>query len=203
MDQSHHGGNHAHSSFNKRFTVATGYVALGFLALTLLIGPANLLLRRRNPVSNYLRRDVGIWTAVISVVHVFFVLQAHGSLTISGVFTFFVRDGRLLTNSFGLGNWTGLAGLVIMVGLLAISSDLALRKLKARPWKWLQRLNYALFALVIAHAFFYGALLRMTSPFTLLLGLSVIAVFVGQAVGVWLCRRTYARIAATESVSAA
>jgi hypothetical protein len=60
-----------------------------------------------------------------------------------------------------------------------------------------------LFALVIAHAFFYGALLRMISPFTLLLGLSFIAVFVGQAVGVWLWRRKYARAAATVSVSTA
>ena len=85
---------------------------------------------------------------------------------------------------------------MIVVGLLALSSDFALRKLKARPWKWLQRLNYALFVLVIVHAFFYGALLRMTSPFTLLLGLSVIAVFIGQAVGVWLWRRRHARTTA-------
>lgn len=46
--------------------MATGYVALGLLAFTLLIGPANLLLRRRNPVSNYLRRDAGAWTAISS-----------------------------------------------------------------------------------------------------------------------------------------
>lgn len=74
-------------------------------------------------------------------------------------------DGRPLLNSFGLGNWTGLAALVLVVGLLALSSDAALRKLKAGPWKRLQRLNYALFALVILHAFFYGSLLRTTSPF--------------------------------------
>ena len=36
------------------------------------------------------------------------------------------------------------------------------------------------------HAFFYGALLRVTSPFTVLLLLSVIAVSVGQALGIWL-----------------
>src|SRR5262249_27585145 len=36
------------SSFVQRFTFASGYVALIFLGLTLLIGPANLLLRRRN-----------------------------------------------------------------------------------------------------------------------------------------------------------
>jgi DMSO/TMAO reductase YedYZ heme-binding membrane subunit len=77
--------------------------------------------------------------------------------------------------------------------LLCLSSDAALRKLKAKNWKRLQRLNYALFALVIVHAFFYGALLRETSPYTILLLLSVIAVVVGQAVGVWLFRRRYSR----------
>jgi methionine sulfoxide reductase heme-binding subunit len=181
-------------------TVATGYLALGLLAVTLLLGPANLLLRRRNPVSSYLRRDVGMWTAIFSVVHVSQAVLthvSHGGELISSFGHFFVaEDGNPLTNSFGLGNWTGLAALVIVVGLLAFSTDFALGKLKARPWKWLQRLNYALFALVIAHAFFYGALFRRTSPFTFLLGLSVIAVFVGQAVGVWLWRARNSHTAA-------
>jgi DMSO/TMAO reductase YedYZ heme-binding membrane subunit len=197
-----HGGDQAgvmgHRSFARQFTFGSGYVALGLLGLTLLIAPANLLLRRRNPVSNYLSRDVGTWAAVGSAVHTIFALQVHGSGRIRDFLNFFVApDGGPLLNSFGLGNWTGLAALVIAVGLLAISSDFAMRKLKARRWKRIQRLNYALFGLVIAHAFFYGALLRTTSPFTLLLGLSVIAVFVGQGVGIWLWRRRYARAAAT------
>lgn len=183
-----------HRSFSRQFTLATGYVALGLLALTLLIGPANLLLRKRNPISSYLSRDVGTWAAIGSVVHVIFGLKVHGSGRIRDFLAFFVaRDGSPLLNSFGLGNWTGLAALVIVVGLLAISSDAALRKLKAKRWKRLQRLNYSLFALVILHAFFYGALLRVTSPFTLLLGLGVIAVFVGQAMGVWVWRRRYSQ----------
>ncbi len=179
-----------------RLTVATGYVATGLLALTLLIGPANLLLRRRNPVSSYLRRDAGMWTAIFSVVHVIYGLQAQGRLR--NALDYFVVDGRPLTNSFGLGNWTGLAATMIVVGLLALSSDFALRKLQARPWKRLQRLNYALVALVIAHALFYGALMRTSSPYTLLLLLSVIAVFLGQAVGVWLWRRRHARTPARQ-----
>ncbi len=177
-----------------RLTTATGYVATGLLALTLVIGPANLLLRRRNPVSSYLRRDVGAWTAVFSVMHVILGLQVHGGGDLAGFLGYFLApDGTPLLNSFGLGNWTGLAATVIVVGLLAISSDLALRALKAGRWKWLQRLNYALFALVVLHAFFYGALVRVTSPFTVLLGLSILAVFVGQAVGFWLWRRRSAR----------
>jgi sulfoxide reductase heme-binding subunit YedZ len=174
------------------FTVATGYVATGLLLLTLLIGPANLLLRRRNPVSSYLRRDVGAWAALFSVVHVVYGLQVHKKLS-DFVHYFVTPGGSPLTNSFGLGNWTGLAALVIVAGLLALSNDAALRKLKAKRWKRLQRLNYALFALVIAHAFFYGALLRTDSPYTALLLLGVIAAFVGQAVGYGLYRRRHVR----------
>jgi len=179
----------------RQFTFASGYVATVLLGLTLLIGPANLLLRRRRPISNYLARDVGTWAAVFSVVHVLYGVEVHSSIT--DPLPMFVRDGSPLTISFGLANWAGLAATVIVVGLLAISSDFALRKLKARTWKNIQRLNYALFALVVAHAYFYGALVRLDSPFTLLLGLSVVAVFAGQAVGIWLWRRRYARTGGT------
>ena len=41
----------------QQFTVASGYLALILLAATLLLGPANLVLRRRNPISTYLRRE--------------------------------------------------------------------------------------------------------------------------------------------------
>jgi methionine sulfoxide reductase heme-binding subunit len=178
-----------------RITTATGYLALGLLGLTLLVGPANLLLRRRNPVSSSLRRDLGTWTAIFSVVHVVLGFQGHGRGTL-GFLDYFVVGSRPLTNSFGLGNWTGLGALVIVVGLLALSTDGALRELKARRWKRLQRLNYALFALAVLHAVFYGALSRTTSPFTLLLFGIVIAVGAGQAVGIWLWRRRHPRAAA-------
>jgi methionine sulfoxide reductase heme-binding subunit len=182
-----------------RFTTATGYVAFGLLGLTLLIGPANLLLRRRTPISTYLARDVGMWAAIVSVIHVvagFFVHGPPAPIINRILFYFFAPDGSPLTNAFGWGNWTGLVATVIVVGLLAISSDAALRKLKARNWKNLQRLNYALFALVILHAIFYGALLRVTSISTILLGTIVSLVFVGQMVGIWLWRRRHSRSAA-------
>jgi len=185
--------------FIARFTTASGYVALGWLALTLLIGPANLLLDRRNPVSSYLRRDIGAWTAIVSLIHVIAGFFVHGPAAPFGErvrFYFSTPDGRLLTNSFGLGNWSGLAATLIAVGLLAISSNFALAKLKAGPWKWLQRLNYALFLLVILHAIYYGALSRVTTPTTILLGLFAGAVFAGQMLGVWLWRRKRARTTA-------
>jgi hypothetical protein len=117
----------------QRFTVATGYVALGLLAATLLLGPANLVLRRRNPISSYLRRDVGIWTAIFSVVHVIgavLIHVSHGSGVTSSLVHFFVQDGKPLTNSFGLGNWVGLGATVIVLALLGTSTDASLQKLK-------------------------------------------------------------------------
>lgn len=183
--------------FMARSTAATGYVATGLLALTLLIGPANLLFRKRNPVSSYLRRDVGAWTAIVSVVHVVLGLQVHGrGGDVVSFLTYFIADGLPRTNSFGLGNWTGLVATVIAVGLLAISTDRSMRELKSRRWKSFQRLNYGLFALVVLHAFFYGALLQMTSPFALGLIGTVMAVLVIQLVGIWLWRRRHARAAA-------
>ena len=172
------------------FTIATGYVATVLLALTLLIGPANLLLGRRNPVSSYLRRDLGTWTAIYSVIHVIVGFQVRGDGGAFGFVDFFVANGRPLVDSFGLGNWTGLAALVIVAGLLALSTNRSLRELKAERWKNLQRLNYTLFALVVLHAVFYGALARPASPFTLLLLATVLAVLGGQAVGIWLHRRS-------------
>jgi sulfoxide reductase heme-binding subunit YedZ len=186
-------------SFTSQLTVATGYVALGLLAMTLLIGPANLALRRRNPLSSYLRRDVGTWTAIASVAHVIVGFQTQGDGGAFSFIDFFVADGRPLTNDFGLGNWTGLAGLVVVAGLLALSTNRAVRELKGRRWKNLQRLNYTLFALVVLHAVFYGALSRTSSPFTLLLLFTVVAVLVGQAIGIWLWRRSRSRTAATTS----
>jgi hypothetical protein len=129
-------------------------------------------------------------------VHMVAGFQVHGPPADLGdrvVRYFFAADGRPLTDAFGLGNWTGLGATVIVVGLLALSSDFALRKLKAGPWKWLQRLNYALFVLVVAHTFYYaafgGSLLTLASPSTLLLVPSLVAVLVGQIAGVWLWRR--------------
>jgi sulfoxide reductase heme-binding subunit YedZ len=181
----------------RRYTVATGYVALALLGLTLLIGPANLVLRRRVPLSSYLARDVGIWAAIASVAHVIFGFLVDHADGILGYFFYPGDRSRILTTSFGLANWTGLAAVVLAAVLTVTSSDAALRRLKYRRWKKIQRLNYALFALVIAHAVLYGALWRLTSPYTALLGVSLVAVGVAQAIGIRLWRKRQAHKAAT------
>jgi DMSO/TMAO reductase YedYZ heme-binding membrane subunit len=80
---------------------------------------------------------------------------------------------------------------VVLVLLLIPSTDRALRELKAKRWKDLQRLNYTLFALVALHAAFYGTLRRAASPFTPVLVVTVVVCLVGQATVVWLWRRRH------------
>lgn len=174
----------------RRLSTMTGYLALALIALTLLLGPWNLLLGRRLPVSSYLRRDVGIWSALTSVAHVVLgFLVEHGDGDVLGYFVAADDRSRILTNSFGLANWAGLAAVVIAVGLAAISSDAALRKLKAARWKRLQRANYLLAVLAVLHAVLYGAFWRLTSPYTVTLLASVVIVVVAQAMGVRRWRR--------------
>lgn len=177
----------------RKYSTATGYIALLLLALTLLVGPFNLMRARRTPLSSYLARDVGLAAATLSVAHIIFGFLTQHS---DGILSYFVEADdrtRILTTSFGLANWLGLAAVVIVAALTAISSDWALRALKAKRWKRIQRLNYVLFPLVIAHAVLYGALLRVTSPYTAVLGVCLVAVVVGQGVGIRLWRQRAAR----------
>jgi sulfoxide reductase heme-binding subunit YedZ len=178
----------SHRGFGSWLTIATGYLATALLAVTLLVGPLNLLLRRANPLSNYLRRDLGAWVVIFGAVHVVLAFRE----AFRGVFSFvrfFVADGAPITSSFGVGNWTGLAALAIGTGLLAISTTRAVRELGPARWKSLQRLNYTVFGLVLVHATSYGALQRTSSPFTILLFSIAATVMLGQLTGIWLWRR--------------
>lgn len=58
-------------------SVATAYAGLLLRAITLLLGPWNVLRGRPNPVSTDVRRDVGIWAGILSLAHVVFGLQVH------------------------------------------------------------------------------------------------------------------------------
>lgn len=140
---------------------ATAYPALVLLAATLLIGPLNLIRRRPNPVSSDLRRDLGIWAGILGVIHagVGQCVHLRGRPWLYYVYgpwehhhTFPLRH-----DIFGLANYTGAIGTLILAALLATSNDLSLRTMRVPQWKKLQRWNYIIFALVAIHGFAYQA----------------------------------------------
>lgn len=137
-------------------TLGMGYASLVLLAMSLVIGPLNLFRQRRNPVNIMLRRDIGIGTGVTGVAHIVFGFQVHMGGDVVQYF-FERRNGVLFPqlNLFGASNFIGLIAGVILVILLVISNDLSLRLLKGKRWKTIQRFNYLLVVLVIAHTFGY------------------------------------------------
>src|SRR6185295_5484217 len=110
-------------------SIATAYVALVLLAITLAFSPIAALRGRRYQVSTDLRRDMGIWAALVAVAHVVVGLQVH----LRGkMWEYFVHPikGVMLPrfDPFGAANYSGLAAALLLVVLLATSNDASLRR---------------------------------------------------------------------------
>lgn len=165
----------------QRLSIATGYAALALLALTLVIGPLRALRGRRLPLSIDLRRDAGICAAFLGLIHVVLGLQVHFGGAIK--LYFFLSSaspsaGPIRLDKGGLANWTGLGATLLLVLLLALSSDRSIRVLGATRWKGLQRLAYVLLALVAVHTVLYQLVEGRTAGL-MALGAALVGVTVG------------------------
>jgi methionine sulfoxide reductase heme-binding subunit len=187
-----------HEGRISRLTVATAYAGLFMLAGTLLLGPLNILRARPNPISTDLRRDVGIWAALLGVAHVVVGLLTHFP---GEPWLFFFNGGRipLRLDRFGIANYLGLAAVLILLLLLALSNDWALRSFGTRQWKALQRLNYILLGLVTIHALVYFGYEDRRLPFIGVLAVAVSVVVGIQLAGVRKRRRTHAQASGVDS----
>jgi sulfoxide reductase heme-binding subunit YedZ len=141
-----------------RLSLASAYLAVALIALTLIIGPVNALRGVRQPVSSDFRRDVGIWAFVWSVFHTVLGLNVHLRGRMLEYF-FYAGSGTLLArvrrDLFGAANYAGLLAAVLVVFLAILSNDASFRLLGAERWKRLQKANCVLFAITILHAVLY------------------------------------------------
>ena len=167
--------------FTLTLTIAFGYLALLFLAVTLLIGPIRLLCRPRNPVNIDSRRDTGIWAGITGCLHVLFALQIHLGGQILAYF--FTPEGGLRLDLLGVSNDLGAAATVILVALAVLSNNWALRRLRGPRWKFWQRFNYALFLLVLAHTLAYQTVMPHDPIMRPLVGLLALGVLATQLWG--------------------
>lgn len=137
---------------------STAYPALILLLATLIIGPLNILLRRRNPISIDLRRDLGIWAGILALVHTAIGQNVHLRGRPWLYYVYEHRSRHLLPirhDIFGLANYSGAFCTLVVILLLASSNDYSLRRIGTLPWKKLQRWNYAAFVLLAIHALAY------------------------------------------------
>ena len=150
-----------HGDLRSRLSVATAYVALACVASSLLLGPINLLRDQPNPVSSDLRRDIGLWGGIVGLVHFGVGLTVHQRGKMYQYF--FPAHGAASTlpvrlDAFGAANYAGLLAGGVLLLLVVLSSDLALRRLGTARWKRLQQLNYVCAAAIVAHGVLYQAI---------------------------------------------
>jgi DMSO/TMAO reductase YedYZ heme-binding membrane subunit len=101
-----------------------------------------------------------------------------------------VEDGfSIRFGNFGLANYTGLLGFLILIFLLVISNDYFLVKYKAVKWKNLQRFTYLLFLLVIAHSVFYRLNAEKEDLILYLYLPLFLVILIFQFIGIWLKKK--------------
>jgi sulfoxide reductase heme-binding subunit YedZ len=132
---------------------STGYISLVILTISLIIGPLNLLLNNKNPISTYLRRDIGILGGTLAVMHSITGLFVH----LRGkMWLYFLNDAKhVRLDNFGLANYIGLISALIIILLLVTSNDYFLKMMIPGRWKNVQRLAYLMFILIAIHCYFY------------------------------------------------
>ena len=137
-------------------TRITGYIGISLIAFSLLIGPFEVILRRKLAMSSHYRRDIGIYGGVVAIIHTVTGLFVHLRGQMWKYFLEKSADGfHLKFDSFRLANYTGLVAALLILLMLITSNDFSIRKLQFSTWKTIQRLAYIMFPLIIVHAMFY------------------------------------------------
>ncbi len=137
-----------------RLSLLTAWLCLLLLAAALVVGPLNVR-RGGQPLLNHLlRRDLGIWAALTGLLH----LVAATEVVMTPAYFRTWITGPPEDPLPGWAGWIGtafiLAGYaigVLLIRLLAISNDRALRRLGKERWKRIQRRAYWVFGLTVAH----------------------------------------------------
>lgn len=179
-----------HRSSTEAISFATAYAGLACLAAALAVGPLNVIRGRPNPVSTDLRRDIGIWAAIFGIAHTVAGLNVHMDGHMSRYFIPWTQSLDAGTKTFIVANWLGLAAAVLLLVLVSISNDLALRTLGTRKWKLVQQSTYIVVIAVVAHGAAYQVIEKrkwLPAAVFSLLGLSALIL---QSAGVRSMIRT-------------
>jgi sulfoxide reductase heme-binding subunit YedZ len=173
-------------------SLGSAYAAYLFLAIALLIGPWKTIRNERNPISSYLRRDIGIWAAVFAILHTIIALQIYPALPFWSFFLIPADGSSSLSmrlDNFGLANYFGLISTLMLLLLLCLSSDFVLKALQYKRWKGLQRWVYLAAGVTLFHGIIYMIGGQRTLGFVYLFIAISVAMFIGQLIGFVLIKR--------------
>jgi sulfoxide reductase heme-binding subunit YedZ len=160
-------------------SLATAYLCLALLAAALSIGPV-LALRSGHPaVNNHSRRDIGIWAGLNGLAHVWLgtLVSMNAAYVAAFVKAAAAPPSAAVRNwLFGAGAVAGYLVGILLLLLLALSSDRALRRLGAPRWKRLQRASYVAFALTALHGLAFQVVESRAAALVVLLAALTLAV---------------------------
>ncbi len=176
--------------FRHRMSMASAYSALAVIAVSLLLGPWNVLRNRPNPVSFDLRRDIGIWAGLLALFHTGFGLTVHLRGRMWMYFFKSLHPLTLQNTRFGFANYTGLVAALLFLMLLVISNDISLRSLGVSYWKRLQQLSYLAFILTVIHGIAFQLVEHRRAPWLVAFWLIVIVAVAAQLAGFVRTRST-------------
>lgn len=167
-------------------SAGTAYVALACIAVSLALGPLNVLRRRPNPVSSDLRRDVSIWGGAVGLLHTVVGLTVH----LRGrMYLYFVPDPTthpvlpIRFDAFGGANYLGTISAIILLLLLLLSNDISLRTLGTSRWKRWQRLSYFSAVALVLHGVLYQLIEHQRWAFVALFAALTLATLAFQGAG--------------------
>ena len=172
-----------------RASMATAYVSLTLLAATLVFGPIAAFQGRRYPVSTDIRRDVGIWAAIVAIAHVVVGLQVHLRGKMAEYFVHSVRGVFLpRIDPFGAANYAGATAALLLALLLVTSNDASLRSLGSRSWQFVHRSVEWALVLTILHGAVYQWVEKRDWGFVIGFGF-VVAMVIGMRIRASRVRR--------------
>lgn len=137
---------------------AIGDGSFALLFFTLLLGPAA---RHSRAIARLLpwRRELGIWSAVLALVHTLLVLDGWVRWDWMRFFGYeFIPElGRhaRLEPGFGFANLVGIVAAAIALPLMLTSSNWAVKRLGGSSWKWLHYGAYTVFYLAALHTLYF------------------------------------------------
>ena len=125
---------------------------------------------------------MGIWAALFWLAHVVIGLQVHAARAHVDLLRYPAEQARLFPLRLDSVGWANHLGLLLVL-LLVLSNDWSLRRLGAQRWKGLQRWNYAVFGLVLAHGVLYQVLEKRIAGWVITFAVLSVLVIVLQVAG--------------------
>jgi len=159
-------------------SLATAYICLLLMAVALCLGPLRVLRSAPLHLNIYLRRDIGIWSGLAGLVHLFVATELSMNQSYMELYVNLSTSGLSDSMRASLFSWGSIVGFLVgifVLLLLVLSNDKIMRFVGSMWWKRLQRFAYLAFVLTVLHGFAFQAIEARN---VLLVGI-VFVVFIG------------------------